>query len=572
MINYLIVFTLLTGLALSEDAHVQTPLGPIKGLELIDKESGAKIYQFRGIRFAKAPTGDLRFSKPVAVDPWTEEYDATEFGDACPQTVMEMLNDGSERQSEDCLNLNVYVPKTLDKNEKLSVMVWIHGGGLLVGNGFSYDGTRMAIDGNVVVVTFNYRVGNLGFMSLFHSACRGNFGLWDQILALKWVQNNIASFRGDPNSVTIFGESAGGWSVSYQTLIPSNKGLFKRAIAQSGVASRYSVQRRKHAEETVHGLSEKTKCPMGDSTKFIDCLRKASVESLLNDDLLSMSEDKVDPEYTIGPVVDGELFPAHPIELLEDPNSPQSIFFGSIDFVAGATSQEGLVHFAIMPKAQELYNFNITEGITSEFVHKGMIKPFVDAHFDGNTEIEEKMKNFYLTDASLADQANMAAEFFGDMFFTPYVADKLKHHARMKNGKTYQYQVSKPMPAVFGDFGGHPSWFKGCGHGEELVHLFYSDTPINNKGTAMFNITLTDEEKVLSKKMIRYWSSFAKTGIPSAGDDSLPWLEYDSERKIYMDFDLDLSLRQNWKSDQVKLWTEDFPPIRTDPPFQHDEL
>ena len=114
------------------------------------------------------------------------------------------------------------------------------------------------------------------------------------------------------------------------TLIPSNKGLFKRAIAQSGVASRYGVQKRKYAEETVQGLSEKTKCPKGDSEKFIDCLRKASVESLLNDDFFSMSEDKVDAEYKIGPVVDGELFPAHPIELLEDPNSPQSIFFGSI--------------------------------------------------------------------------------------------------------------------------------------------------------------------------------------------------------------------------------------------------
>lgn len=192
------------------------------------------VASFKGIPFAAPPVGALRWGAPTPAAPWTTPRDATAYGPDCMQNPLPGIKPGERVMSEDCLTLNVWTPK-LAKGAKLPVMVWIHGGGFVGGSGTlpETDGALLA-KRDVVIVSFNYRLGRFGFFA--HSALEqgGNWGLMDQIAALKWVQRNIASFGGNPAKVTIFGESAGGESVSRLMASPAAKGLFARAIVASG--------------------------------------------------------------------------------------------------------------------------------------------------------------------------------------------------------------------------------------------------------------------------------------------------------------------------------------------------
>jgi para-nitrobenzyl esterase len=214
---------------------VKIDSGPVVG------EAGDKADVFRAIPFAAPPTGALRWAPPQAVKPWTQPRMALENGPSCPQP---MNADGSPNgggangpTSEDCLQLNVWAPPHA---KAAPVMVWIHGGGHVVGAGWIYGGENFARDG-VVVVTINYRLGALGYFATPAIAAAakpgepvGNYGLMDQIAALKWVQRNIAKFGGDPKNVTVFGESAGGMSTLALLATPSAKGLYAKAIVESG--------------------------------------------------------------------------------------------------------------------------------------------------------------------------------------------------------------------------------------------------------------------------------------------------------------------------------------------------
>lgn len=220
---------------ISQNREVHTPQGPLFG-SIDDKGSSV----FKGIPYAVAPIGELRWKPPVAIPDWSDLRDATRFGPACIQPHLSsdsIYADDPIAMSEDCLSLNVWVSEPA---RKLPVMVWIHGGGLLTGSSAStmYDGTRFAADG-VVLVSINYRLGIFGYLA--HpdlsvespDGASGNYGLLDQIEALKWVRRNIAAFGGDPENVTIFGESAGALSVMHLMASPLAKGLFAKAIASS---------------------------------------------------------------------------------------------------------------------------------------------------------------------------------------------------------------------------------------------------------------------------------------------------------------------------------------------------
>jgi para-nitrobenzyl esterase len=192
------------------------------------------VAAFKGIPYVAPPVGALRWSPPAPVQPWSAPRDATAYGLDCMQNPLPGIQAGSRPMSEDCLTLNVWTPKPV-KGAKLPVMVWIHGGGFVGGSGTlpETDGTLLA-KRDVVIVSFNYRLGRFGFFAHPALGKDGNWGLMDQIAALKWVQRNIAAFGGDPAKVTIFGESAGGESVSRLMASPLAKGLFARGIVASG--------------------------------------------------------------------------------------------------------------------------------------------------------------------------------------------------------------------------------------------------------------------------------------------------------------------------------------------------
>ncbi|MEW8563416.1 MAG: carboxylesterase family protein, partial [Candidatus Thiodiazotropha sp.] len=225
------------GLAITGTAtnapSVETRLGKIVGTTKEVDVFGKKmtVDKYHGIPYAEPPVGDLRFKKPVPKESLPSPFQATKHGSICYQINLFPGLDNLTR-SEDCLFLNIYAPSK--RKEPLAVMVWIHGGGFMCGASDLSISDTLASYGDVIIVTVNYRLTVWGFLSTGDANAPGNIGFWDQHLAIKWVHDNIQAFGGDPNRVTIFGESAGGMSVTYQSLYSGNKDLFQRVIAQSG--------------------------------------------------------------------------------------------------------------------------------------------------------------------------------------------------------------------------------------------------------------------------------------------------------------------------------------------------
>ncbi|NXP47622.1 SASB hydrolase, partial [Heliornis fulica] len=224
--------------------EVVTKYGTVRGYQFQVDAAERSVNVFLGLPFATPPIGPLRFSEPQPPKPWKGVRDATSYPPMCLQDKVQgqifsdVITNRKEKVllqvSEDCLYLNVYSPVSTENQEKLPVFVWIHGGGLVFGAGSSYDGSALAAFDNVVVVTIQYRLGIVGYFSTGDKHARGNWGYLDQVAALQWIQENIVYFGGDPGSVTIVGESAGGVSVSALVLSPLAKGLFHKAISESG--------------------------------------------------------------------------------------------------------------------------------------------------------------------------------------------------------------------------------------------------------------------------------------------------------------------------------------------------
>ncbi|WP_129780772.1 carboxylesterase/lipase family protein [Peristeroidobacter soli] len=287
---------------------VTTERGPVRGIEA----EGVRV--FRGIRYAQPPVGELRWRAPQPADAWREIKEATSFGAACSQPARaandrrpDGLGAAPESSSEDCLFLNVWTPRTTGT---APVMVWLHGGAHRFGAASLpfYDGTQLAKQG-VVLVSVNYRLGLFGYfahpaLSAAADEAGGNYGLMDQIAALRWVRRNIAAFGGDPDNVTVFGESAGGASTLYLLTNPAARGLFAKAIVESGGGWQRTLNRSQKEQEGVAAVRS-----VGlTAAVTAEQLRKLTAEQL-NEAV------KVAPLLNFGPFVDGTLVTASPAEM-----------------------------------------------------------------------------------------------------------------------------------------------------------------------------------------------------------------------------------------------------------------
>ncbi|HEX9499774.1 MAG TPA: carboxylesterase family protein, partial [Mycobacterium sp.] len=307
---------------------VDTANGPIRGSD----DGLVKVW--RGVRYALAPTGDLRWRAPEPPQPWREVVDATGFSPVCPQPVEPRIPiDLGAPQGDDCLSLNVWAPSDTAAGDGKPVMVWIHGGAYIFGSASQplYDGAVLSAGGDVVVVTVNYRVGAFGFLDLssFSTPTHrfdSNPGLRDVILALQWVRDNIAAFGGDPNRVTLFGESAGAGIVTTLLTTPVAAGLFSAAIAQSSPAtSVYDTTRgRRVAEEFIDELG----LAPNDVDRLSDVPADAIVaasRALFNDVPL-----RSPGLLAFAPIVDGDLVPDYPVKLAREGRShPVPLIIGT---------------------------------------------------------------------------------------------------------------------------------------------------------------------------------------------------------------------------------------------------
>ena len=458
----------------------------------------AGVASFLGLPYAAPPTGNLRWRPPQPAAGWTGVRDATAFGPSCPQPTQfnPFLPPGPI--SEDCLYLNVYTPalRSHDGGGR-PVLVWIHGGGLVQDGARNYDGTKLAADGTVVV-TINYRLGALGFLAHPALASRGgsagNYGLMDQQAALRWVQRNIARFGGDPHNVTIAGQSAGGLSVLAQLVSPGARGLFQRAIVQSGT---FALTQRPLATAEANG--ETFAASVGCADQTAACLRSVPVS-----DLVSPSTVEI-PGYVDGSVLTVSIGTA----LARGQ-------FARVPVINGITHDEELL-------------FTDAVGIT---VSQGTNIPLAGSPFDPANYQANIAQALGVTDtrgAAIVAEYPLSAYPSPDVALSLLVSDASFACPALQTDRqiaaarvpVYAYQFNDDQaPLNLAKPGALPPL---ATHGTEIPYLL--DQP-----NAPFPATLSTEQQALAASMRTAWAGFAASGSPSSR--ALSWPAFSAGAKV----------------------------------------
>uniref|UniRef100_A0A8C2B757 Carboxylic ester hydrolase n=1 Tax=Cyprinus carpio TaxID=7962 RepID=A0A8C2B757_CYPCA len=522
-------------------ASVQTDSGPvvvlkhgsILGQYMKVKGSEKVVEQYLGIPFAQPPVGPLRLSAPSPVQGWEGIRNSTQHPFLCVQNLdwlsmmlkSMMLDFTPPEVSEDCLYLNVYTPSQRSESDKLPVMVWIHGGSLLMSGACAFDGSPLVAYENIVVVVIQYRLGILGYFSTGDRNAQGNWGFLDQIAALQWVQQNIESFGGDPQSVTIAGESAGGISASFLTLSPMTMGLFQRAIFQSGVANTpsHSIKDPLMFAKMVANVTE---CDFSSNEVLTKCIKELTEEQLIN------ATKK--QHFLPGATLDGEFIKAQPEDLLK------SKAFRKVPVLVGTTNHE----FGwILPQA--LFSKDWVKGMDKKVV-KQMLDIF---NKDGTSGVNEIIAEEYLKTAKTPeDIRNAFTEMLGD-FFMVIPSIRAASYYRDAGLPVYMYEFQH-RPSIYKDL--RPSFVK-ADHGDELVFVFGACFWDGHIKVEMF----TEEENQLCRTIMGYWANFIRTGSPN-GPNLVNWPVYDKSNK-YMNLGLQQTEGQGLKMDKLRFFTEELP-------------
>ncbi|XP_076155267.1 fatty acyl-CoA hydrolase precursor, medium chain-like [Alosa pseudoharengus] len=515
---------------------LHTKLGVLRGNYMRVGGKTTVVHAYLGVPFAKPPVGNLRLAPPQPLQGWEGVRDATQLPPMCVQDrtisdglfeVVGLVMDPLE-VSEDCLYVNVYTPAQPAKEANLPVMVWIHGGGFGIGCASTFDGSVLAAYQNVVVVTIQYRLGMLGFFSTGDDNAPGNLGLLDQVAALEWVQKNIHSFGGDPSSVTIFGESAGGVSVSLLVLSPLSTGLFHRAIAESGTAGMVAII---NADPVTSAktVANVLNCEGTKPDQIVDCLMRVSAE-----DIIKLQQEH--PEVLFGVVKDGYFLPKAVPDLL---NSHE---FNKVPLINGVTNHEFgwlLPSFLAPP--------DWVDGMDRD-----SFKTFVDLFYPNpDSEISTALiMNEYIGNGEdRIKNRDGVTEFCGDILFTiPAITISNAH--RDSGAPVFAYEFQHP-PSMLAKK--RPS-FVGADHGDETVFVFGG---CFFNGLLKINGSFTEEEDELCRTMMAYWGNFARTGSPN-GPGLIHWPAYGA-REEYLGIGLKQQVGYQLKADRYAFITQTLP-------------
>jgi para-nitrobenzyl esterase len=471
--------------------------GPVKvdGGLISGTPAGPDVSAFKGIPFAAPPVGNLRWKPPQPVKPWSGVKACTQYGPSCPQpNLLERIyGEKLGPTGEDCLYLNVWTPAKRP-TDRLPVLVWIHGGGYTMGSGSSraYNGEGLSRLGSVVV-TINYRLGPFAWLA--HPALSkesehnssGNYGLLDQIAALQWVKRNIAAFGGDPGRVTIFGESAGAGSVCYLMVSPLAKGLFHRAIAESGTA----FGQNRHIRESWYGLEpaekmgERIAREMGaDKEKDpIAALRAKSAEELLAGSNMSASFFSGGGNR-FAPIVDGWVVPDDPGAIFEAGKQHP------VPLIAGSNADEGSIFALTVPVGDAMQYRNLVKTMFAE-------------------QADEVLAMYPASNAAEARSA--ISRIIGDAFFVSGARSLARMHSKVTpNVFVYHFTRVRPDPrrASLGAF-----------HAAEIPYVF--------KGLDSFGAAAEPRDEELAKTISSSWIRFAAAGDPNVQGQPV-WPRYDA--------------------------------------------
>ena len=476
----------------TEDLVARTKAGDLRGA----LENGITV--FRGVPYAAAPVGELRFSPPQPVPPWRGVRDATRDGPIAPQgrsRLAHVMGDFERPQSEDCLTLNIWTPAP--DSAKRPVLVWIHGGAFASGSGSLpwYSGERFAANGDVVVVSINYRLGALGFLCL-PGVSDGNLGLLDQIAALQFVRDNITGFGGDPDNMTVVGQSAGAASIAILMTMPRTGGLFRRAILQSTPFGRMS-----RTLEDAHRIGRRLLEVLGLGPEEAGKLKSLPFARFVTaqGEVARLEKKFADALAPFWPVIDGKVFPGDVRPALEAGAG------AGIDVMVGTTREEMAAFYCI---DQEIANADAAtvEGVFAK-IFDGNHRPYYDE--------TRQMRATASNAALLGDLMSDAMFRIGSLRFAEWRADQ-GHPA-------YVFQFDWQSPAGF----------EAC-HCIEIPFVFNNLS--NWTETPMLRGARPAELEGLAQAMHGAWIAFMRTGKPD--HPRLPaWPPYRREDRMTMRFD-----------------------------------
>jgi para-nitrobenzyl esterase len=466
---------------------------------------GPDVRSFLGIPYAQAPLGELRWRPPEPPILWPpgSVREAKQRGLPCPQAAARGAEDAAE--SEDCLYINVWTPLIVAP-EPRAVMVWIHGGGNVDGSGSDliFDGQHFARQHGVVLITLNYRLGLFGFFAhdglLAESLSTGNQGLWDQQLALRWVRDNAAAFGGDPDNVTIFGESAGAFDVCMHVAAPGSRGLFQRAISQSGGCTTRRTQLPSAAARAVE-FAQLAGC--GGAADQLACLRGKSRSELMQ--LAAHSG------LSFGPVVDGAFVPEQPRALFDRGAVAQ------LPYLLGSNRDEGtfLVGAQLGLASEEEYLAALARRFGEE------LAPQVAALYPSSAFASEPNPYYAALARAVGDSGLVCGTFDVGL------------RALALGVPVYMYNFEMELDGRDGPL--------GAAHAAELAYVF---------GTSL---TFTPEQRGVSDAMLAYWANFAKRGDPN-GAGLLAWPRLSEAGNPRLNFNVMPSVVHDFRANECAFW------------------
>ncbi|XP_063222148.1 fatty acyl-CoA hydrolase precursor, medium chain-like [Bacillus rossius redtenbacheri] len=496
---------------------VKLTQGSLRG-EAGRSADGTTFYKFLGIPYAKPPVGNLRFAAPQEPASWSGVRDATKFGHMC-------IQDSATGTSEDCLYLNVYTPHLPTGTERaalLPVMVAIHGGAFVAGSG--NIGPGQLIDHGVVVVSINYRLNVFGFMSIEGTDAPGNAGLKDQVAALKWVKKNIAHFGGNPNSVTIFGMSAGGAAVHYLILSSLAKGLFHRAISESGCAlSTFAFNH--NNQQYAFELSKLVGKPATTSSQLVKNLREVAAAELLKE-LPKVTHPKPSTRPFV-PCIEFARTGEQPFLRQSPTTLVERGVFNYVPYIIGSAKREVAAFYSDATLTSQSYWQNIERN------PEGYLVPAelgLKQGSEKSKEVAEKVKKFYFGNSAISYQTREKwISVQTDIQFTIGIVNTIRAHAKHSTSHTYNYYLT----------------YGAATHGMEWQYVVYNG-PVKGQ---------TSSAARFARSLGEYWTSFAKTGVPTAAGE-VTWKPVSTSSYPYLDLNVPNTLKTDVEKQQIDFWTQ----------------
>ncbi|XP_015597352.1 venom carboxylesterase-6 [Cephus cinctus] len=553
LIVLILLSVLSSGYADDVEPRVKTPLGGIKGYYKLSHE-GRQYEAYEGIPYAIPPVGKLRFKPPQEIMAWPGELQAMKFGSPCLQYAHVPQNPQERVEgAEDCLYLNIYTPVRDNKDELIPVFFWIHGGAFQYGTGMIYN-PKYLMDSDVILVTINYRLGPLGFLSTEDDVVPGNMGLKDQSMALRWVSENIESFGGDSKKVTLVGLSAGGASVHYHYLSPLSAGLFQNGISLSGTALDCWTQT-ENSLEKAKKLGSLMGCPTENNKELVRCLKYRPSKALVQavGDFMPWLYNPFTP---FGPVVekagDAPFINRSPIEVIT------SGAVQDVPWITGVVSEEGLYPVAEFAGKEQLLKEldDNWESIAPHLLDFNYTVPK-----EKHVEIARKIKEHYFG-SKLIDKLSVKSliQMVGDRLFVVDAEKAARVQAKVNESPVWFYYFS----------------YKGASSTSEFLSGTKEDFGVSHADDARYILDLwyknefTTVESLMQKKLISIWVSYAMKKVPDIGTE---WHELDSSKKdmyylhiaspdrIYMELNSNLGEKNFWRTidfeeNKLKGWTE----------------